>query len=163
VIKRRKALAPGSPLHRKTELRRTGWLKSSGPVKPRKTSASGHIPTTIRKAVLARDKTTCQRCGQWLRPDWYSLHHRDARGMGGSVLLHTMANLVAVCGTGTTGCHGEIESFRTDSYATGWLVPNGAAPETWPVDVPGRGWEQPGDEWVPAEPNPRQVEMRGAA
>jgi hypothetical protein len=31
-------------------------------------------------------------------------------------------NLVTLCGTGTTGCHGEVESDRSIAYISGWLL-----------------------------------------
>lgn len=132
----------------------------SGPVKAR--SESTHIPEPIRAAVLARDEYMCARCSDGLRASWYSLHHRRRRGAGGSKMLHTMANLVALCGTGTSGCHGHIESNRRESYAIGWLVPNGVAPEQWPVFRHGQ-WAQPGKGWAECEPHPRQLELLGEA
>lgn len=32
------------------------------------------------------------------------------------------SNLVLLCGSGTTGCHGEVHAHPTESYATGWMV-----------------------------------------
>jgi len=171
-------------LERRTPLRRTGFQRSgssltsgtsglqpsggslqrrrNGPVKPR--SESTHIPDPIRLAVLERDGYCCTHCGVSLYGRYYSLHHRRARKTGGSKRLHTMANLVALCGSGTTAgsCHADVEANRTDSYATGWLVPNGAAPEEWPVLRLG-SWQQPGERWQPAQPHPRQLELGGAA
>lgn len=31
-------------------------------------------------------------------------------------------NLLALCGSGTTGCHGWVESHRKDSYEAGYLL-----------------------------------------
>lgn len=138
---------------------------SRGPVKPRKRSESTHVPKTIRDAVLARDDWRCQRCGRDISNGLpYSLQHRRPRGMGGSKLLHTMANLVTLCGTATSPghCHSAVEGDR-GSKATGWLVPNGATPENWPVLRFGDWWEQPGDTWVRCEPHWRQVELLGDA
>jgi hypothetical protein len=150
-------------LRSRTDLKRTTPPRSSGPIKAKR-SASTVIPSPIRDAVLQRDKDRCQRCRRWVGDRaWYSLQHRDARGMGGSTLLHTMANLVTLCGTGTTGCHGLVESQRTVSYALGWLVPNGVTPEEWRVRRFRTSWEQPGELWVPAKPHPRQIEMLGEA
>lgn len=85
--------------------------------------------------------------------------------MGGSKLLHTMANLVVLCGwsvdPGTCTAWVEVED-RPEATALGWLVPNGVTPEEWPVRRFGQ-WEQPGEIWVPAKPHPRQVEMGAAA
>lgn len=119
---------------------------------------SSIVPKKLRETVLLRDEGRCQRCGELLDPWWYSLQHRDARSMGGSRLLHSLANLVALCGTGTTGCHGYVESERTESYALGWLVPNGVTPGQWRVLRRGV-WMQPGREWVEAAPSERQLEL----
>jgi hypothetical protein len=126
---------------------------------------SSTIPKAIREAVLERDDRHCARCGISLYGRFYSLHHRRARGAGGSNRLHTMANLVALCGSGTTSgsCHAHVESSRTESYAIGWLVPHGVTPEQWPVFRHGQ-WMQPGETWSTCEPHPRQVELiKGAA
>jgi len=51
-------------------------------------------------------------------------------------------NLILVCGSGTTGCHGKIESFRDMSYRAGWLLKWGEEPEHHPfVDSSGRWWK----------------------
>jgi len=44
--------------------------------------------------------------------------------MGGTNRLSTnlASNLLAVCGTGISGCHGYIENNREESYEKGWLV-----------------------------------------
>lgn len=73
------------------------------------------------------------------------MHHRLPRGMGGSrstagrARTERASNLVIVCGTGTTGCHGWIESHRQDAYDTGWLVHRTDDPEQVPlIDTAGR-------------------------
>jgi len=118
------------------------------------------IPDTLRDDVLDRDERTCQRCGLGLEGQRYSLHHRRRRQVGG----HSMANLVSLCGSGTTGCHGEVESYRTIAIGEGWLVPEGVKPEQWPVrrwTPDGLRWMQPGDGWVPASPHPDQADDEG--
>lgn len=77
--------------------------------------------------VLQRDQAKCARCGDELTGDRginWSIHHRRNRGSGGSRLawVNLPANLVPVCGSGTTGCHGWIETHRTDAYEDGFLV-----------------------------------------
>lgn len=50
-------------------------------------------------------------------------------------------NLVLLCGSGTTGCHGGVESRRDDSRARGWLLAIGErATEVPVVDNSGRAW-----------------------
>ena len=55
--------------------------------------------------------------------------------MGGSrnPSANSVANLMLLCGSGTTGCHGEVESHRTSAVAEGFIVPRPANPETTPV------------------------------
>lgn len=126
---------------------------------------SSVIPSGIRAGVLRRDDFSCQRCGRSMQGCRYGLQHRRPRKMGGSKLLHTMANLVVLCGwsvdPGTCTAWVEVED-RPEATALGWLVPNGVTPEEWPVRRFGQ-WEQPGEIWVPAKPHPRQVEMGAAA
>lgn len=121
---------------------------------------SSEIPQRIRDAVLARDEWACAYCGIPIDQLNYSLHHRRPRGMGGSRRLHTMANLVTLCGSGVDGCHGVVERDRLTSRRSGWLVPNGKTPEEWRVlrrTSDGEiGWWQPGDRWLPADPHPDQ-------
>jgi hypothetical protein len=178
-IERRTPMPRGTTPLKRTELKRTtpmprrsvGVDSSGGPTPPtrgpvRQRLESSEIPKAIRAAVLERDGYACTRCGAAIQRSHYSLQHRDPRGAGGSRLRHTMANLVTLCGSGTTRCHGHVESQRTESYALGWLVPNGAVPEEWPVlrwTSDGTRWQQPGDTWVPASPHPRQLELGGAA
>lgn len=65
----------------------------------------------------------------------YSVHHRRPRQMGGTRRPETdsPANLLAVCGSGTTGCHGWIESNRTSAYDAGLLLHQAAEPTCEPV------------------------------
>jgi hypothetical protein len=56
--------------------------------------------------------------------------------------LHDVSNLICVCGTGVTGCHGLIHKYQTWAYENGWLV-KGTSDLILPVDTPimvhGRG------------------------
>jgi 5-methylcytosine-specific restriction endonuclease McrA len=185
-LKRSTPLRQGKPLARNTPLR-------NGPVKPRRTnstpdsvapsspgansgwpvkarSESTRIPEPIRLAVLERDGYCCMRCGRYLVDGIrYGLQHRRPRGRGGSTLLHTMANLVTLCGwtvdPGT--CTEAVELLdRERAAAEGWLLPRKfrlIEPEFWPVLRWDGHWAQPGDGWTSCEPHPRQVEMLGEA
>lgn len=55
--------------------------------------------------------------------------------MGGTsdVRINDPRNLIRLCGTGTTGCHGWVESHRTEALRTGWLV---ASLEDFQLDRP---------------------------
>lgn len=83
----------------------------------------------------------CERCGKRLSEgEHVSVHHRTPRGMGGShdESLNRPSNLLALCGSGTTGCHGWIEHNREEARENGWLVPRGLSPIDVPVKVIGK-------------------------
>ncbi|WNM65701.1 HNH endonuclease [Arthrobacter phage Vulpecula] len=99
----------------------------------------------VRRQVIARDLSKCQWCGRHVRTEsgWYSLQHRRARGMGGSrdAATNQAGNLVLVCGTGTTECHGWIEAQPAQAIARGFRIAAGATPSRVPlVDWTGREW-----------------------
>jgi len=94
---------------------------------------------SARDVAISRAGGFCERCGVWVVGRLGSVHHRRPRGMGGGRGLDTVENLVVLCGSGTTGCHGWVESFRAEAIADGWLVPrrSAAGPEDVPVWVDG--------------------------
>lgn len=94
--------------------------------------------TEQRAVCLARAMGRCERCGGSLTGwDAWSLHHRRARGMGGTRRASTesVANLVVLCGSGTTGCHGWVESNRDQARELGWLLRQQQEPEEEPVPL----------------------------
>ena len=118
----------GTPLQRRTPLRtsrekRTG-RRDTGPAKP------------TRLTVLERDEYRCAVCGQSVLEIPMSLHHRRNRGSGGSSdpLINAPSNLLTVCGTGTTGCHGWIGSSPADALEAGYVVSLNSREAT--TDVP---------------------------
>jgi len=92
---------------------------------------------TVR-LVRERDLGACVRCGTTSN---LTTHHRRARGMGGSRWpgINLPANLLTLCGSGTTGCHGTIESYRATARNDGYLVSQHADPADLPVFT-WRGW-----------------------
>jgi len=90
------------------------------------------------RLVRARDHDACARCGS---TNQLTTHHRRARGMGGSRWpgINQPANLLTLCGSGTTGCHGFVESYRRTSRTDGLLVSQHADPAPVPVFTC-RGW-----------------------
>lgn len=130
---------------RKTPMRRTPLrVVSEGEATPRPKRHRATGPRAVeRLVIISRAGGSCEVCGQpvALIDDGevtpisaFSVHHRQPRGMGGSSVeeINTAPNLLLVCGSGTTGCHGLIESQRALSYANGWLVQR----PTNPADVP---------------------------
>ena len=122
-------------------LRRTSTLKPSP--RPRRRPARNTGPTPAQRAMVAeRAAYRCELCGILLHDGttWsteHSFHHRLPRGMGGtsSKDANNPPRLLLVCGTGTTGCHGFIESHRTSAEQEGWLVRHGLDPADVPVTV----------------------------
>ena len=109
-------------------------------------------PST-RPEVLARANYVCELCYGPLAQ--MSLHHRRPRGMGGTKApwIHDHENLLALCGSGTTGCHGYVESRRADAYEFGWLVRSGMTPHTTPFcDKRGHWWYLYKDQKLPLSP-----------
>ena len=77
--------------------------------------------------VWNRDQSRCFICCRLLLygNGGYSIHHRRPRGMGGSKdpVTNSPANLLLLCGSGTSGCHDRIERGRLEARSNGWLVP----------------------------------------
>lgn len=126
---------------RKTEMRRTA-VKRERAVAPRARRRDTGPTPAQRTLVAERAGYCCELCGDrlhdgdaWSAP--HSFHHRQPRGMGGSRLdtANAAYQLLLTCGTGTTGCHGFIESHRSMSEAEGWLVRHGFDPAVVPVTV----------------------------
>lgn len=90
--------------------------------------------------VWERDGGRCRNCGRTLTGqrgvDW-SIHHRLPRGMGGTrtASKDDPRYLLLLCGSGNTGCHGWMESHRTEAYALGFLLRH-TLPPTDPETVP---------------------------
>jgi hypothetical protein len=62
-----------------------------------------------------------------------NMHHRKNRSQGGRA---DAANLVDLCGSGTTGCHGALtdtQGRRAEYEVNGWIVPGYQEPATVPV------------------------------
>jgi len=125
--------------------------------------ADGKFSLMVRTQIIVRDEGYCQRCG---RPVFriqtsgtrvllenvlsdYSLQHRIPRGMGGTkgaraLMLGNPANGILFCGSGTTGCHGEVESHREAAREMGYSLslnaPVGMLLSTPVTDFAERDW-----------------------
>jgi len=80
---------------------------------------------SARKQALERDNGICVRCGNFAS----DVHHRKLKGMGGSKLLDTPANLISLCRT----CHSWIHANPAESYELGYMVHSWADPEDVPI------------------------------
>ena len=104
--------------------------------------AGGKFTQAQRDACFERAKGHCEVCGCRLPEKGWNLHHRTNRGAGGTKRQVTCADGLAVCGSGTTGCHGYISGHFVWSEDRGYVVRRNsiATPLTEPVFVRG--------EWV---------------
>lgn len=98
---------------------------------------TGPHPRTV-ELVLERAQYSCEACGSEVgdrRGEDWSIQHRRPRGMGGSRWpgINKPSNLMILCGSATTGCHGFAESHRTAAVAAGWLIQHRADPAREPV------------------------------
>jgi hypothetical protein len=95
-----------------------------------------NITQKVRRTVLFRAKHRCERCGD-LISDFYSIHHRKPRGMGSALEeINQPSNLMLLCGSGVSGCHGWVESNRKEAMREGFLVSRYDDPCHVPVITP---------------------------
>lgn len=142
---------------------------ASRAVPSRPVPASAPTPA-VRQLCWKRDRGRCVRCGISLHGIRSNLHHRRDRGSGGSSLpwISTPINLISLCGSGTTGCHGWVTENRNrkQALAAGWIVrKNGQASVTDPALIPvrvhwlkGLHYATPDGRWRPAPPAPHPDE-----
>lgn len=86
------------------------------------------IPAKTRDAVWERDSERCFRCGVILHRSrgGHSIHHRQTTGMGGTKTRPKMSQLILLCGSGTTLCHGWVTGNPQAAEAQGYLVSRSA-------------------------------------
>jgi hypothetical protein len=65
----------------------------------------------VRRWVIAREKGECRCCRELFgrMTAIQSMHEVRPRSIGGEISLE---NSIGVCGSGTTGCHGELQANR---------------------------------------------------
>lgn len=92
-------------------------------------------------AVRERDLWRCAMCGAREGTRTLTTHHRINRGMGGSKRpdLNQPANLLTLCGSGATGCHGWVTANPRKAYDLGLAVQRHRDPTEVPVTT-WRGW-----------------------
>ena len=111
----------------------------------RKTGATPEV----RMQVMVRADFRCERCGiSLLQQIQMSIHHRRPRAMGGTKRPETnyTSNLMALCGSGTSGCHGYLESHRDEAILYGFIVPQYEMPSKVAVKTYIHGWVLLNDE-----------------
>jgi len=102
----------------------------------------------VRQQIFLRANFSCERCSETRFTFGTSIHHRKPRGMGGTKKqeINDPTNLIFLCGTGTTGCHGWIESNRKIAFEKGLLVRQTENPSDIPFqDSFGNMWKLSSD------------------
>lgn len=104
-------------------------------------TASAFTPTA-RAAILEAAGWACVGCGHGGNGATLNMQHRRARGMGGSAdtSLGEAPNGVALCGSGTTGCHGWAEAHPVQAELLGWRLGPGQDPVGSPWWHRSYGW-----------------------
>ena len=93
----------------------------------------------VRRLILEREGMRCAACRDSVTSGWFSIQHRHARGMGGTAdpAANLPANLVLLCGSAVTGCHGLAESRDPDMHARGFWLYSWEDPAAVPVILAG--------------------------
>lgn len=141
-LERRTPLGRGKPLKPgTTPLRRTPLKAAAPTAKPRERRAARRRDTgptqTVRDIVWERSGGRCEMCQRPLAGIPWSRHHRNPRRMGGTrrAGVNAPSNLLAICGTGTTGCHAVVEHNRRASLDAGLLLHAGDDPRLVAVEL----------------------------
>lgn len=146
-LTRKTGLAPGRPPARLTPLlpgdapQRSAHLTRSASIPRDRPGLAAAKPTgpsrEVRDLVVQRDRGRCAWCSTYADgPAGYSLQHRLPRGAGGTNVdaVNSPANLIVMCGSGTTGCHGLAEHHPGWARLCGYKIPRGA--DTEPARIP---------------------------
>lgn len=84
----------------------------------KKKAAANRAYAKVRELVHERSDGWCEARLPGCLGRATNCHHVLPRSAGGT---DTPDNLLDLCGSGTTGCHGWIEHNRTDAMALGYL------------------------------------------
>lgn len=104
-----------------------------------------------REIVWERDRHACVRCGVNLQSRAGSVHHRRL----GNRADNRPSNLILMCGSGVTYCHGWAHHNRTASAEGGYIVSrHGANINTLAMAVTYRQPGQEGQFYLLDEPDP---------
>ena len=111
---------------------------------------TGPSPTIVG-LVLARSAGICEVCGlAWAT----NVHHRKNRSGGGT---WAVSNLLHLCGSGTTGCHGVItcKPWEIEARPNGLTVHPNHEPAAVPVRLLGDWWllDDHGDKYPTEAPS----------
>jgi hypothetical protein len=87
-----------------------------------------------RELLAERSNGVCELCSANRATN---AHHRKNAGQGGP---WAPSNLLHLCGSGTTGCHGLVTREPKKAREQGWSVPSWGDPARTPVWLAWRGF-----------------------
>lgn len=132
---RRTPLRSRTALERRTPLR-SGRARVRHVERAREAALRVELLPAVVDAVLERDQFLCVRCGRTPPGrtrglDW-SIHHRRSRRVIRPD-THMPGNLVLLCGSGSTGCHGWTHEHPVLARRLGLIVRVRLVPAEQPV------------------------------
>lgn len=90
-----------------------------------------------KRIALQRQGWHCLRCGTNIHDPsrWpgRSGHHRQLRRAADPQWRNSPENIIELCGSGTTGCHGWVHQHVAEAERLGYIVPIGLDPYDKPV------------------------------
>jgi 5-methylcytosine-specific restriction endonuclease McrA len=112
-----------------------GAARPAWATRPTVRKTTPRIRSAVRKALYARTKGHCDKCGGPMLEEEMQAHHRRLRSQGGKDELACLL-----------GCHGRCHNLDSDSihlrpkaaYVNGWLVKSYQDPALTPVLIGGR-------------------------
>jgi hypothetical protein len=145
---RRTPLERGAkPLHRHTALRRVSAKRTAGTGFTRRPARYTGPDVATVQALWRRDDGRCGWCGHPIDPytvrglDWSVQHRRPRRRDGVRPDTNLPSNLELLHGSGTTGCHGQVENRdRAHAIRTGHLLHADDVPSRRPIEHAVHGW-----------------------
>lgn len=134
---------PTSGLRRSTPMQEKAGREQLGARKaaPRKVRSQLGPTLEVVDAVLERESFSCACCGMGVGPEGrgvgWSIHHRLRRSQS---VDHSIQNLLLLCGSGTTLCHGRVHAEPAAARAGGWMLSGRQEPLAVPVLIAGQRW-----------------------
>ena len=97
-----------------------------------------------KRIALQRQGWHCLRCGTNIHdPSLWpgrSGHHRQLRRRADPAVRDLPCNIVELCGSGTTGCHGWVHAHPEEAREYGWLLRSTENPKKTPMLHALYGW-----------------------
>lgn len=90
------------------------------------------VPAGVCRLVDGRAGQACEMCGQ--HAEGGSRHHRRSKRVKRPD-TNMAANLVLLCGSGATGCHGWVHGHVAEARELGLIVSQWATPADVPVQL----------------------------